>query len=43
VVFIIDRALPKGIKNITLSYTFFEVGAGQKVIKGEHKSKTSKI
>ena len=26
VVFFIDPALPKGIKNITLSYTFFEVG-----------------
>jgi cytochrome c oxidase assembly protein subunit 11 len=43
VVFIIDPALPKGIKNITLSYTFFEVGAGQKVITGEHNSKPSKI
>ena len=43
VVFIIDPALPKGIKNITLSYTFFEVGAGQKVITGEHSSKPSKI
>jgi cytochrome c oxidase assembly protein subunit 11 len=43
VVFIIDPALPKGIKNITLSYTFFEVGAGQKVITGEHSKKPSKI
>ena len=43
VVFIIDPALPKGIKNITLSFTFFEVGAGQKVITGEHNSKPSKI
>jgi cytochrome c oxidase assembly protein subunit 11 len=43
VVFIIDPALPKGIKNITLSYTFFEVGAGQKVITGEHNKKPSKI
>ena len=43
VVFIIDPALPKGFKNITLSYTFFEVGAGQKVITGEHNSKPSKI
>jgi cytochrome c oxidase assembly protein subunit 11 len=43
VVFVIDPALPKDIKNITLSYTFFEVGAGQKVITGEHNSKPSKI
>lgn len=43
VVFIIDPALPKGIQNITLSYTFFEVGAGQKVITGEHNKKPSKI
>ena len=43
VVFIIDPALPKGIKNITLSYTLFEVGAGQKVITGEHNKKPSKI
>jgi cytochrome c oxidase assembly protein subunit 11 len=43
VVFIIDPALPKGITNITLSYTFFEVGAGQKVITGEHNKKPSKI
>jgi len=43
VVFIIDPALPKDIKNITLSYTFFEVGAGQKVITGEHNKKPSKI
>ena len=43
VVFIIDPALPKGIKNITLSYTFFEVGSGQKVITGEHNKKPSKI
>ncbi|MCY1229330.1 cytochrome C oxidase assembly protein [compost metagenome] len=27
VVFVIDPALPKDVKNITLSYTFFEVGA----------------
>ena len=26
VVFVIDPALPKDVKNITLSYTFFEVG-----------------
>ncbi|MFM1869432.1 MAG: hypothetical protein RLY99_176 [Pseudomonadota bacterium] len=43
VVFVIDPALPKDVKNITLSYTFFEVGAGQKVITGEHNSKPSKI
>ena len=43
VVFIIDPALPKYIKNITWSYTFFEVGAGQKVITGEHNKKPSKI
>jgi cytochrome c oxidase assembly protein subunit 11 len=43
VVFIIDPALPKDVKNITLSYTFFEVGAGQKVITGEHNKKPSKI
>lgn len=28
VVFYIDPALPKSVKTITLSYTFFEVGAG---------------
>ncbi len=27
VVFVIDPKLPKDVKNITLSYTFFEVGA----------------
>ncbi len=27
VVFVIDPELPDGIRNITLSYTFFEVGA----------------
>jgi cytochrome c oxidase assembly protein subunit 11 len=43
VVFVIDPALPKDIKNITLSYTFFEVGNVQKVITGEHNSKPSKI
>jgi cytochrome c oxidase assembly protein subunit 11 len=43
VVFIIDPALPKDVKTITLSYTFFEVGAGQKVITGEHNKKPSKI
>jgi cytochrome c oxidase assembly protein subunit 11 len=42
-VFVIDPALPKDVKNITLSYTFFEVGSGQKVITGEHNSKPSKI
>jgi cytochrome c oxidase assembly protein subunit 11 len=26
VVFVIDPKLPKDVKNITLSYTFFEVG-----------------
>jgi cytochrome c oxidase assembly protein subunit 11 len=26
VVFFIDRALPREVKNITLSYTFFEIG-----------------
>jgi cytochrome c oxidase assembly protein subunit 11 len=43
VVFVIDPALPKDVKNITLSYTFCEVGSGQKVITGEHNSKPSKI
>jgi cytochrome c oxidase assembly protein subunit 11 len=28
VVFVIDPELPDGIRNITLSYTFFEIGAG---------------
>jgi cytochrome c oxidase assembly protein subunit 11 len=28
--FYIDPALPKNVKIITLSYTFFEVGAGVK-------------
>ena len=37
VVFVIDPALPKDVKTITLSYTFFEVGGAQKVITGEHK------
>jgi cytochrome c oxidase assembly protein subunit 11 len=27
VVFFVDPALPREVKNITLSYTFFEVGA----------------
>jgi cytochrome c oxidase assembly protein subunit 11 len=26
-VFVIDPELPDGIRNITLSYTFFEIGA----------------
>lgn len=43
VVFVIDPALPKDVKNITLSYTFFEVGQGQKVMTGEHNRKPSKI
>jgi cytochrome c oxidase assembly protein subunit 11 len=43
VVFVIDPALPKDIKNITLSYTFFEVNGTQKVVPGQHNSKASKI
>jgi cytochrome c oxidase assembly protein subunit 11 len=31
VVFVVDPKLPKDVKTITLSYTFFEVGAGQAV------------
>ena len=43
VVFVIDPALPKDVKTITLSYTFFEVGAGQKPITGEQMLKPSRI
>ena len=43
VVFIIDPAFPKDVKNITLSYTFFEVGQGQKPLTGEHRNKPSRI
>lgn len=32
VVFYIDPALPKDVKTITLSYTFFEVGVKQKTV-----------
>jgi cytochrome c oxidase assembly protein subunit 11 len=31
VVFVVDPKLPKDVKTITLSYTFFEVGAGQAI------------
>jgi cytochrome c oxidase assembly protein subunit 11 len=41
VVFIIDPKLPKDVKTITLSYTFFEINGATKVITGE--SKPSKI
>ena len=30
VVFYVDRALPRDVKTITLSYTFFEVGGSAK-------------
>ncbi|MEY4699787.1 MAG: Cytochrome c oxidase assembly protein CtaG/Cox11 [Pseudomonadota bacterium] len=43
VVIVIDPALTKDVKNITLSYKFFEFCSGQKVITGEHNSKPSKI
>ena len=42
-VFVIDPALPSDVKTITLSYTFFEVGAGQKPITGEQMLKPSRI
>lgn len=32
VVFVIDPKLPKDVKTITLSYTFFEVGGGKAVV-----------
>ena len=32
VVFVVDRSLPKDVKTIILSYTFFEINAGQKAV-----------
>lgn len=43
VVFVIDPALPKDVKSVTLSYTFFEVGQGQKPMTGEQLTKPSRI
>lgn len=40
VVFYIDPALPKDVKTITLSYTFFEVGGKPQVVAGEGQGKT---
>lgn len=37
VVFIIDPKLPKDVKTITLSYTFFEIGGSATVKTGENK------
>lgn len=34
VVFVVDPALPKDVDTITLSYTFFELGKGDKVVGG---------
>ena len=41
VVFIIDAGLPRDVKTITLSYTFFEVGNGQKAVPDAPKSKVA--
>jgi len=38
VVFVIDAGLPQDVKTITLSYTFFEVGAGQQAVPAAPKS-----
>jgi cytochrome c oxidase assembly protein subunit 11 len=40
VVFYIDPALPKDVKTITLSYTFFEVGGKSKVASSGTQGKT---
>ena len=37
VVFVIDKDLPKDVKTITLSYTFFEIQGATPVVKGEVK------
>ena len=37
VVFVIDKDLPKDVKTITLSYTFFEIQGASPVVKGEVK------
>lgn len=37
VVFIIDKDLPKDVKTITLSYTFFEIQGASPVVRGEVK------
>jgi len=41
VVFVIDAGLPEDVKTITLSYTFFEVGAGQPTVPAAPKSKVA--
>jgi cytochrome c oxidase assembly protein subunit 11 len=40
VVFYIDPALPKDVKTITLSYTFFEVGGKPQATAAEGQGKT---
>lgn len=37
VVFVVDKDLPKDVKTITLSYTFFEIQGASKVVPGEVK------
>lgn len=37
VVFVIDKDLPKDVKTITLSYTFFEINGAKRVVTGEDK------
>ncbi|MEY3753856.1 MAG: hypothetical protein RLY27_456 [Pseudomonadota bacterium] len=37
VMFVIDPNLPKDVKTITLSYTFFEIQSAQPVVRGEVK------
>ena len=37
VVFVVDKDLPKDVKTITLSYTFFEIQGATPVVRGEVK------
>jgi len=37
VMFVVDKNLPKDVKTITLSYTFFEIQGATPVVRGEVK------